>query len=166
MKVRLGFITNSSSTNHIMMWKGSQYDLKKFLMENLSVFPTESDGYNQKYVVEKGEILDAILSMINNAMNKEAIKEELQNRLERAERWYEEEKERKDSWSVDWEKEELEFAKKLLNSAEDKDWMLEVSFGDNEGDFAGGNIGNIMDYEGRLININEDGFSYTTEQNR
>jgi hypothetical protein len=163
MKIRLGFITNSSSTNHIIMWKGDKYDLKKLLIERISIFPTNFSSY-KNYQIEKVNVLDAILSMIEAATDKEAMIKELQERLDWAERWYKNAKNY--SYSKDYAKEALIFAKKLVELSKNKDWMLEVSFGDSEGNFKGGDLGYVMDYEGRYINVEEDDFAYKTEQNR
>jgi len=166
MKIRLGFITNSSSTNHIIMWKGDKYDLKRLLLEKISIFPTNFSGYAQNYHVDKSEILDAILSMIERSLDKSSIQKELAERLEYAERWYKESIQDKRPWGTSWAEEEVKFTKELISLSEDKDWMLEISFGDNEGCFAGGDLGYVMDYAGRNIDVEEDELAYKTEQNR
>jgi hypothetical protein len=41
-----------------------------------------------------------------------------------------------------------------------------IGFGDNHGEICGGIVGNVMDYAGRHIYIDKDGFIVFTEQNR
>jgi hypothetical protein len=162
MKVRLGFVTNSSSTNHIMMWSGDKYDLKKILIEKINIFPKTYSNYS----VDKSEILDAILSMIQSSTDQEAMRKELQEQLEWAKNWYDEAKQDGRKWSMEFAADEMEFIKELIELSKNKDWMLKISFGDNEGNFSGGNLGYVMDYEGRKIDVEEKNFVYKTKQNR
>lgn len=43
MLFRLGFVTNSSSTNHIIFWKGQKEDLKDLLLAHREKFCLECD---------------------------------------------------------------------------------------------------------------------------
>jgi hypothetical protein len=166
MKLRLGFVTNSSSTNHIIMWRGSQNDLQKILMEKIEMFPDHYDSYNKTHNIDKIEIVYAIISKADKAWNKQEMLTELNIRLKHAEQWYKETGKRDDTFSGKYALEHLKFIENLIEASKNKDWMLEVYFGDNEGDFEGGDLGCIMDYEGRYIHVDEEEFFYKTKQNR
>lgn len=55
-----------------------------------------------------------------------------------------------------------------LQAAHDKGLtkVYRIDFGDNDGDVSGNDVGCIMDYQGRDIDINEDDLVIVTEQNR
>jgi len=54
----------------------------------------------------------------------------------------------------------------ILNRTKSKglNSVLQIGFGDNHGDVCGGDVGTVMDYEGRHIRINKDDFVVITEK--
>jgi len=168
LKLRLGFVTNSSSTNHTIMWKGDKQNLKEILIKHKNIFPTSLDWGYAEYSITSEEIIDAIMSMLHTAQEKSDIIKELEERLISAHAWVQKEANRSHGIIYGYAAEEVAYVEKILDAAKngDFDWKLDVSFGDNHGDFEGGALGNIMDYEGRYIRLDEKDVYYTTEQNR
>ena len=62
MKFRLGFVSNSSSTSHIIQWRGTKEDLRKMLLAHRDVFPTEW----YEYETTAAQIIDAIMSQVGH----------------------------------------------------------------------------------------------------
>ncbi|MFA6234136.1 MAG: hypothetical protein WC824_08120 [Bacteroidota bacterium] len=60
----------------------------------------------------------------------------------------------------------LDHLRDMIRRAKGFDFVMKVDFGDNHGDYQGGNLGNCMDYEGRNIYLVDENLFYTTEQNR
>jgi hypothetical protein len=76
MKLRLGFVTNSSSTNHIIAWNGKKEDLRSILEAHKKQFPTKDNLKKRKlkkdewdtgrWEVTSDEIIDFICSCEDN----------------------------------------------------------------------------------------------------
>ena len=70
MKLRLGFITNSSSTNFIIAWNGNKNDIVCLLNKHIELFPKfpppfidKKKDYQENEFGQK--IVDQILSIVN-----------------------------------------------------------------------------------------------------
>ena len=175
MRIRLGHVTNSSSTNHIIMWRGAKDDLRRLLEAHAHVFPTGCDWIDHVGGVSVDEIINAICSMSDRIHSSDQSVKNYQRNIEYQLHSIEEtrkeilESEKDLSWKkeyLNYSEAELEELRGRSEMAQIMDWELVVSFGDNHGDFQGGDLGYIMDYEGRSINIKEDTLFYTTEQDR
>jgi len=178
MHVRLGHVTNSSSTNHILMWKGAKDDLRRLLLAHAEEFPTSTgSAWLEVGEVTVDEIVNAFCDLAERIEPAETFIAQLESQVEHYEEMIQRQadeiakkiQEGEKRWInniLEWEREYLEEAQRDLEESQGFDWRIEVGFGDNQGDYCGGALGNIMDYEGRHINISEPGFRYKTEQNR
>ena len=148
MKIRAGFVSNSSSTSHIIQWRG---DLRAVLEAHRNIFPTEFDadywGSDRPgYVTTVDEIIDAIVSRVG-----------LHTADEHDQYCW--------GGGVEGECDDSTLPSQRGPNADG--WnSLVVDFGDNDGDFSGSAIGMVMDYEGRMISVNDETLRYHTEQNR
>ncbi|MEI6297772.1 MAG: hypothetical protein WCO84_09140 [bacterium] len=169
MLLRLGFVTNSSSTTHIMMWKGDKGKLRELLEAHASHFNLTYEGYGQDepYRATSDEVASAILSCLDKTTDAKEYAAGQRADAERNQKYVEEENARRPHGG-DWFQGYVRAAEDRARRADEFDHVLQVGFGDNHGDFEGGDLGMTMDYEGRFIRIvdADGGFYYTTEQNR
>jgi len=169
--VRLGFVTNSSSTTHIMMWKGDKEALRELLEAHAKHFDLHYTGWGDEdgqLSVTADEVTTAILSCLESKV--QSASEFAADCREQAERnrEYVENENKERAGSGKWMEPYVKKDEDMARRADEYDHVLKVDFGDNHGDFQGGALGMTMDYEGRSIRIvdAERGFYYTTEQNR
>ena len=183
MKIREGFVSNSSSTSFTFCFKGGTLDRLFELMRkykshfNLSYHCYGNDeGYN----IHVEDVISSIeqLGVTNGIWGFRIITmvdllDQQTRHLADCIRYNQEDKDRnKDiSWRDHYYEEEI--TKVKINIQETKklikksfDTAIIIGFGDNSGDVSGGAVGYTMDYEGRMIRINEPDFVVTTEQNR
>lgn len=163
MKLRLGFVTNSSSTTHIMMWKGDKGRLKELLDAHQRHFDLRYvDWEDQSHSVTPDEVAGAILSMMEKAQKASAYVRAKRQKSRMFRKMMEK------SGGNKFLDEDIRKTDDKARRAKEFDWVLEVGFGDNHGDFSGKDLGVVMDYEGRRIHIvdADRGFYYTTEQDR
>jgi len=161
MKLRLGFVTNSSSTTHIMMWKGDKDRLKELLEAHQNRFHLRYVDWDDTMIeVTPEKVSEAILSKMSEAQKTSDYIQRQKQIIQLLQRVMEE--------HPDIYEAHVRDATDKIRRAGEFDWILEVGFGDNHGDFAGGDLGVVMDYEGRRIYIvdADRGFYYTTEQSR
>lgn len=161
--ISLGFVTNSSATTHLMAWNGSKEDLRAILEAHRTRFPTSFVGWPETYHVTADEIIDALVSCLPKAEEAAQFRAQTEARLAYAQQQLQR---RNDVLPAEIAREEIYEAEHALEKAADRDWVLQVGFGDSDGDFAGGALGNVMDYEGRHISIQDDRLAYWTEQDR
>lgn len=178
MKIRNGFVSNSSSTSFTFCFKGEGIgpltDL--ILTKYCEQFSRSYDEWhcNAMDVVEAIEFrskpdsdfhkvsCDSIDKVIaDEQANLEYANEDVENAK----------KDKKSCLSMDYEieiKQTLEAKIQKLESTKKKGLttVLRIGFGDNHGEVQGGNLGYAMDYDGRYIDINEDDLVVFTEQNR
>lgn len=164
MKIRLGFVTNSSSTTHIMMWKGDKDKLRDLLEAHRKRFDLSYvDCMDEKRQVTSDQVAEAILSKLDTTETAKDYAAGKRAQAERNQEYIQEDPEH-NQWLQGYSKGFEDLARR----ADMFDWVLQVGFGDNDGDFEGTDLGYVMDYEGRRIRIvdAERGFYYSTEQNR
>jgi len=169
IRIRLGYVTNSSSTNHIIMWKGAKEDLRNLLELHSNIFPLSYEYGLETLEVE--EIIEAICSLQDKIQPIENFIEICQDNLEYYEALKRDQteilsEEKYGGWlenAIARYREDIENYHKDIEKAQFQNWYIEVSFGDNHGDFCGGALGNIMDYGGQHIEVNEPIFKYSTK---
>lgn len=163
MKIKTDFITNSSSTNFIFIFKGNtKEDLYAILRNNSPFFKLEYKDYNNvTYNITVEDIIDSIEKCIDckSEYSKTVriqpidilIKEVKSLRETYEQKTITENDYRSNDWIEFLNKENLklnysENAKTIgLNS------FIEIEFGDNHGDISNCIIGEVMDYKGRNI---------------
>jgi len=189
MKIRQGFVSNSSSTSFTFCFKGNKLeDLYTMISKYSKHFDLEHEGWDDlQYKCNSGDIVKAIkgaakskskydfenISVVSIddhivnlkeqiVINDEAIKREQENKDKRysATDLYSDLYSEWNSNIKDTIAKMRGLQKKGLTS------ICEIGFGDNHGQISGLGIGSIMDYEGRCININTKDFAVMTEQNR
>lgn len=163
MKFRNSFVSNSSSTSFIFIFKGNDKDEFLDLIKKYHQF---FSLYDPEYgIITFDEIYDSIyqvveeegISNINDLISeKEVTKDELV-----------ESQSPKFSTSIELMMEiiyELENLKKLKDDGFNNYFI--INYGDHEGDVEGGKLGNGMDYIGRYLFISKPELYMYTKQNR
>ena len=178
MKVKHGFVSNSSSTSFFFIFKGEgKDDFRSTLEKNKDRFDLIYFDYTGKCLhVRHKEIFDAIFDAIES--DKASIYE-----IDGLVDYYQEDLDYhiKDLKSLEynninnhfhkWCMENIEYIKKqldLVNKAKRKGFNKHfiIDFGDNHGTISGSDLAVVMDCEGRNININNDDLILFTELNR
>ena len=184
MKIKQDFVTNSSSTGFIFIFKGNQRtDLFKQMVkyeDKFKLFNEYGPGEDYIDVWDIIKELDPLLSStkqdpwylpgplklnsllkkieVELKVNKKTLKEELKRESEEPINW------KSSKYTIEYIKENEEKLVKLKKALKNGlDHYIEVSFGDNDGMIQGGRIGYTMDYEGRNINLNQKDFMVMIE---
>jgi len=184
MKIRKGFVTNSSSTNFIFGFKGDTIDdLVKAIQNHPDAFDLIYEGGWKEpiyYKCNADDVTKAIVKVFSKEPEKydfmklqirdpsEVIKEEEKSFADNKE-WEKEYEKDNPSYHFNDDYIEKMYNKKILylkEIAERGMSVLEIEFGDNHGHIEGGDLGMAMDYEGRYIEIFSDDLIVVTEQNR
>ena len=171
MKIRNGFISNSSSTSFVICFKGDETALhtllKKYAVYFDLIFPYSED-MEADWKINVEDITTSIRECVQNYSEDDiyAVKIESVDDAIALQVKYREDTQRRhredphiyqleDVWEEKYKEEKLKSAKKRgLTST------IKISFGDNHGSICGGRIGNTMDFEGRKIDINKEDFIF------
>ncbi len=144
--IRCGFISNSSSTCHIISWAGKKEDLKEILERHTSIFPYYTSYYTE---IDRNQIIEfAGKKYVENKLahiSPYAIIDSIVAMIEKAREWC-------PPGTLSYVPLDTEY-----------DWTLHVSFGDHEGDYCGGILGRIMDTN---IIVEDEELGYYTVSNR
>ena len=182
MKIRHGFISNSSSTSFTFCFRGKE-DLYNLIWKYRDYFSLSTIGWTSSvFSCNACSVVACIESVVVDNVKddwKETsvknIEEEIKNFEECLKETEETIKRAKEDGDKEWlvdmykkSKENLIAHCDRLKTAKEKglNKVLVVEFGDNHGHIQGGDVGNAMDYEGRNIDIDEKDFIVFTEQNR
>lgn len=192
MKMRHGFVSNSSSTSFTFIFNGSTTeDLCKVLKEYAGHFKLRFEMFEgDVYRCTVDDVIEALKNtVIDNPSDEQreswhtvypiSIEEAIQNvdnEIEDSQkeilRLHDEEVDGKDNaWLIkiyrDGQYEDIN-KQILLKEAKSRglDRVIIIEFGDNHGHIQGGEIGYAMDYEGRYIRINQDDLVVVTDQCR
>lgn len=177
MKIRNGFVSNSSSTSFTFCFKDKGNGIDDLLDMIVS----------QKY---KNNFQRSFDEWFCNATG---VADAIKASVERGGEWNEAKVVSIDKIIAD-EKDDLKHIKEVIKEAEKKNWtgyylerkdcleekikklqkikkngldsVLVIGFGDNDGEVCGGSVGHAMDYDGRYIGINTNELVVFTEQNR
>jgi len=192
MKLRHGFVSNSSSTSFTFIFKGkSVEDLCAILPNYESHFRLRYEMWSfldndvrEVHRCDVNDIIESLKSVVKERPDKDDyytvyarhinevirdLEEEVENARERLSEQYA--KEDRGKYIIDHYRSYLDglIRQKMdIEEASDRglDCIIEIGFGDNDGQIQGGRIGYAMDYEGRYIRINQDDLMVFTEQNR
>lgn len=182
MKIK-SFVTNSSSTNFIIMFDGeTKEDLYKILKKYPKFFDLEYTPYDEgtPFKVDLDQVIQAIESVIDKNIsypgtviiqNIDQVIEERKKQIEHEREYCEKSKAKDPKISIMSLFEWLDENENLLNEISrakrrGMKSVLEIQFGDNDGHISGGSIGTTMDYQGRYINLSSLDITILTEQNR
>jgi len=186
MKLRLGFVSNSSSTSFCFLMK--KFDLAKMYeimrkYQDLFKLPIidacwEDDLKLGVKSINVNDVIDAIKN-IESELYCESV-DELEKYLLKIRSMYVDYKEQSEKdmasnllyydTTKEYEEdiEEYDYKLKLIDEAKKLglNACICICFGDHEGHVEGDPIGSTMDYEGRHIVINDPELVLFTEQNR
>ena len=171
MKIRNGFVSNSSSTSFTMCFKDSEEELYEML-KKYAVYFDLIYPYEQDWKVNIDDVINSIKECLVKNDDYEKIEiTSVDDAIVKQEECVEQEKEyvkkHPDRYNVENIFEENDKLEKLQTAKKrGLQSVIIIGFGDNSGNVCGGRIGNTMDYEGRHININKEDFIVFTEQNR
>jgi len=179
MKIKHDFVTNSSSTGFIFLFKGDKRtDLFRQMVkyeDKFKLFNEYGTGADYIDVWDIIREIDPILSSskedpwylpgplkLNDLLERhegelkeyeKTLKEELKRESEEEIHW------KSSEYTINYIKEIKEKIIKVKEAIHNKlDHYVEISFGDNDGMISGGRIGMTMDYSGRNINIDQKDF--------
>jgi hypothetical protein len=168
MKIRQGFVSNSSSTSfYFITKKGSKEELFKMMRKYSKCFDGMTSEYFEEYQPLTTEIIISAIDGLTKITQYSVLElvshfeEQLESDREWSKKYPNDNYSREDTYR---KSNRILF----LISLHEKGFksVFDIGFGDHDGDISGGQIGNIMDYEGRTINLNEDDFVIFTEQAR
>ena len=169
MKKRNGFVSNSSSTSFTFIFKGDTVqDLSKTIQKYGKCFDLEYMYWDDNcYSCNAQDVSEAIEAYIDDPKN-------MLNRHDKVSVILIDDyieviiKEIKESTGYRGYVDDLKKQLVKIQSAKKKGLtsVLNIEFGDNDGDISGGDLGYCMDYEGRYISIDKKDFIVYTEQNR
>jgi hypothetical protein len=176
MKIKQDFVTNSSSTSFIFIFKGDKIDFYKTLINHKKEFNISDSDYSR---INVWDIIRSIDSVIISGESDLWIKVPIEDIEEFIKKYSEHllylengiknkgPKNQFDQWEIE-EMKKIEDNIELLNKCKNKglNSVIEIGFGDNDGHIQGGIVGTVMDYEGRNINIESEDLVLFTEQNR
>jgi len=184
MKIRNGFVSNSSSTSFTFCFKGATIDALYDAIHKYSKhFQLSFDagwGYEESiHSCNAQDVIDAIRGACarHSEYEWENITvvpiedqiEELRASISEIRKELKKEDEKPVMRDIYFRHlSDLESHLNKLKSANKKGLtdVAVIGFGDNHGHISGGDVGYAMDYEGRNISIEKDDFMVFTEQNR
>lgn len=193
MKIRNGFVSNSSSTSFTFIFNGDKVeDLISVIRDFAGHFNLRFESYGGEiYRCNVDDIIESLRKVvIDNPSEEEkqdwfsvfpiTVDEAIQALVNESDDFQEsinelyrkEEEEGQDKkWLIDIYQDRIMEninRKMLFEEAKNRNLncVIEIGFGDNHGHIQGGRIGMAMDYEGRYIRINQDDLVVVTEQNR
>jgi hypothetical protein len=168
MKLRLGFVTNSSSTNFVIAWKGKKEDFAYLISKHKEAFPDTyirpfSSNYEERFYNLREIIVEQIIEVATERISQpEKYIKGYENQIADA---YDQLKylEKPGRPITEFERElySIRRFETVIDLIKDKDWVTNIYFGDNEGDFEGP-TGYAMRYEGPNIYVADDFIIYNT----
>ena len=186
MKIRNGFVSNSSSTSFTFVFKGDKIDdLSALIWKyrghfSLSYDASWNDTNDCVETCNAQDVVEAIEKCAKdkndkwNAVKIVSIDDSINQFVDSIKEYDQMIKDKEDKCSMTLRdfykqyKREAEEVIDKLNMAKKKGLtsVFVIGFGDNHGQISGGGLGTVMDYEGRDIDIDEKDFVVFTEQNR
>ena len=176
MKIRNGFVSNSSSTSFTFCFKGK--DLKSLTDLLLTKYRNQFKRSFEEWHCNVLDVVEAMEGCFESDFHRKISVYPIDNyiREEKAavDRYTKDIKEHtgnQQKYLLDiFTREKLRCENKLKRLKTIKKRGLKsvvvIGFGDNHGDIQGGNLGYAMDYDGRYIDINNNDLVVFTELNR
>ncbi len=170
MKIKTDFVTNSSSTNYMFIFKGNtKEELYTILKKYSDSFNLEHEDYDKtKSNITVKDIIDSIEECIDQILPDYVVSVKIKpidiliEKIRKIKKSYENHDDN------DWYDEIIMRYLKLYDSTKTAKKIglnsyLEIEFGDNDGHICGGRIGDTMDYEGRHIRLSNDEIMLLTD---
>lgn len=184
MKIKQ-FVTNSSSTNFIILFDGkTKKDLYRILRKYPMFFDLELDsefesGQMDTYKTDVEQVIKAIESVIDKSLpyqepvvirDLNILVKDREEEIKREEKFMEGEMGSPKSFTstlFEWIEENKELLDQIRRAKQrGLKSVLEIQFGDNDGHISELGIGNTMDYAGRYIDLSTPDIKIITEQRR
>lgn len=180
MKIRHGFISNSSSTSFTFCIKDKSFNtLYSLIKKYKDKFDLDVDyGDDCKYSCNADMVIKEIKKVVRRKGKYSKVEiitiddeiKRIDDNISTIKRCIKKDKEKNYDYSY-WKKyiKRYDAIKKCrLNKAKELglNYAIRLGFGDNHGDIRDGNVGYTMDYAGRNIKLVKDDFIIYTEQNR
>ena len=176
MKIRQGFVSNSSSTSFTFCFKGE--GIKPLCDLILTKYSDQFTCDYDEYHCSALEVVRAIRGCFKSSrIELISVDEVIADNVAYLKRIKKDIKRAKVEPKISWPNEvdhytnhmfEVEAKIEKMKSIKEKGLttVLMVGFGDNHGEVCGGRVGNAMDYAGREIGIDNEDLVVFTEQNR
>lgn len=191
MKIRNGFVSNSSATSFYFMLNGGKEELLK-LIEKYGVFFDFPGDKEADDVFEQGMDVEDLICALKPLRFRVCSMEEDEETvdydsydvaiistewaekqaMETFERYIKDAVNDKESKGMrdmykHFAQEQMEAASKVGRARErGLNNLIIIDMGDHSGEIQGGLVGNVMDYRGRDIHIDKEDFMVFTRQNR
>ncbi len=161
MKIRNGFVSNSSSTSFTFVFKTPHIkEALNILNKYEDKFDLATDLFGDFIKINGHDVVDCIEENVSNLNYIDDLLDEKEEEFDAF---------KDDNHGIGAQiKRHLSLIIHNLKNLRESGfyYFFSINFGDNEGDVAGGDIGNTMDYEGRHIEIHEEDMIVFTEQDR
>lgn len=177
MKIRNGFVSNSSSTSFTFCYKGE--GIKPLTDLILTKYRDQFKRSYDEWHCNAMDVVEAIercfyIKSEWHTIGPVSIDKVILNEKDYLARHLKYMKDRENEKDTYWLQHDLEAKQRIekkinkLNDIKNKGLttVVIIGFGDNHGEVQGGNLGYAMDYDGRYIDIYEKDLVVFTEQNR
>lgn len=166
MKIRTGFVSNSSSTSFTFFTKkpGLKYLLLQ-IQKHKDKFDLASEDVGR---ITASDVCEALAELKKQPKIIGKLIKNIEASIQYDQRWLERAKANPAEFVISHIADSISETKKELALVEQIqgqgfEYFLEVQFGDNHGDIQGDKVGTVMDYEGQGVSIDDESLKLRVE---